>query len=132
MELVKYPRGRAHARAIDAPPIPEPDRHLEQASPPPADSEDAEWLGWRATDEFGRTVGRVEARIGDQWLIVRDRRAHHLLVPAVEAIAGGDAVFLPYPHEQIDAAPQVGKGEEEVSEALLQEAWRHYATTPET
>ncbi len=116
MQLAKFPRGREHARAIDAAPIPDPhgsghDGGAEQpvdGEAPPA----VEWIGWKVTDELGRTVGRVEGMTGAEWLVVRDRRRRHVLAPAGEAIAGGTYVFLPYDSELISAAPQLPDGAE--------------------
>ncbi len=116
MQLAKFPRGREHARAIDAAPIPDPhgpghddaDEHQVEDENPAA----VEWIGWKVTDELGRTVGRVEGTTGAEWLVVRDRRRRHVLAPAGEAIAGGTYVFLPYDSDLIAAAPQLPEGAE--------------------
>lgn len=133
MHLVKIPRGREGARPIDANPVAQPHKeshiatqlHPHGDEPPPQAAEG--WVGWKAVDEFGRTVGRIEGLVGDDWLIVRDRRGHHLLAPTAEAIAGGSRVFLPYEHGVIASAPQI-ESFEEVDPAALDRARRHYST----
>ena len=131
MQLAKFPRGRAHARSIDATPVRHPhgadhlatQRHSHGHGPRPV--VDTEWIGWKVTDALGRTVGRVEGTLQPDWLIIRDRRGHHFLAPAEEAIAGGSSVFLPYDHDLIAHAPQVD-GEEMPPPERLEEARRHY------
>lgn len=132
MYLEKVPRGREGARPIDAPPVAHPHGpshiatqihpHGYEPPPPQLDS----WVGWKATDEFGRTVGRIEGLVGDDWLIVRDRRGNHFLVPAADAIAGGASVFLPYEHDVIVSAPQV-RSFDEVEQGAIEAAREHYA-----
>ena len=124
MDLEKQRRGVPHARSFATAPVSHAKHHSEPARPQAPIGPD--WVGWRVTDEFGRTVGRVEGTIGDEWLIIRDRRLHHALAPAWDAIAGAEAVFLPYPYELIEAAPRLGPGQTEVSGAVLESAQRHY------
>jgi hypothetical protein len=132
MHLDKIPRGREGARPIDANPVAHPhgpshiatQLHLHGDEPPPQATE--AWIGWKAVDEFGRPLGRIEGLVGDEWLIVRDRRGHHLLAPTADAIAGGARVFLPYEHDLIVAAPQVTNFDE-VEPAAIEDARAHYA-----
>ncbi len=95
----------------------------------PTDAEITEWIGSRATDEFGKSVGRIEDvyRVGEklQWLLVRHRRSHHFLAPVRDAVGSGGSVFLPYTAEVIETAPEVVPGEE-ASEAVLKAATDHY------
>jgi hypothetical protein len=132
MNLVKIPRGREGARPIDAHPVAHPHgpSHIEtqlypHGGEPPAQAAEA-WIGWKAVDEFGRSAGRIEGLVGDEWLIVRGRRGHHFLAPTHDAIAGGAQVFLPYEHDLIISAPEVTSFEE-VEPAAIDEARRHYA-----
>ena len=131
MQLAKYPRGREHARSIDATPVRHPhgSDHLATEAAPhgfePGPVIDTEWIGWKVTDALGRTVGRVEGTLQPDWLIIRDRRGHHFLAPATEAIAGGSSVFLPYDQELITQAPEVD-GEEVPDPETLALARRHY------
>ena len=128
MELVKYPRGRAHARAIDATPVPGRDHHPSHEQPASPRPGPVAWIGWRVTDELGYTIGRVEHLVGEDWLVLGDRRSHHLLAPTAEAIGGGDAVFLPYPHDLIESAPRLADGATDAPEYVLQRAREHYAS----
>ena len=121
---LEHPRGVPHARSYAAAPIGHGKHHAESAGSGTPIGPD--WVGWRVTDQLGRTLGRVEGTIGDEWLIIRNRRLQHVLTPVADAIAGGEAVFLPYPSDLIDSAPRVGPGQTEVSEAVLESARRHY------
>lgn len=133
MHLDKIPRGREGARSINADPVAHPHGpshiatqvHPHGYEPPPQFTEG--WVGWKATDEFGRAIGRIEGLVGDEWLIVRDRRGHHFLVPTANAIAGGSTVFLPYEHDTIVSAPQV-ESFDEVDPSAIEAARRHYAS----
>jgi len=121
MQLDLIPRGRRHPRAIDAAPVPEPHGpgHEYTVAAP-------DWTGWKVTDEFGRTIGKVESAAHPDWLVVRDRRGRHLLAPTAEAIAGGDSVFLPYEADLIAAAPRLD-GAEAPDEAIAAAARVHYS-----
>jgi hypothetical protein len=122
MQLARHPRGRAHARTFEDAQV----RHRDYGGAyPPPEAVGSDWIGWRVTDETGRTAGRVEGTINDQWLIIRDRRSHRLIAPSTEAIAGGEAVFLPYSHELIYSAPEV-ESEESIDRELLERARRHF------
>lgn len=122
MQLARYPRGRPHARKFDDAPVRRHEYGEARRMPQPIGSD---WIGWRVTDEMGRMAGRVEGTIDDRWLIIRDRRSHRLIAPTAEAIAGGEAVFLPYPHELIHSAPEV-ESEAAIDSALLERARRHF------
>ena len=132
--------GHFPVRPLDA----APKRHLkedEEGAEPEAPStrgrlsheptvdEAASWVGWKATDELGRSIGKVEdvyAVDGSpQWLLIRHKRSHHFLAPLADAIAGGDQVFLPYDHETIGSAPEVDPGTAP-SELILAAARDHY------
>ncbi len=101
--------------------------HLQ--SHPPTDEELLAWVGWRATDELGRALGRVEDayRVGEQlrWLLIRSRRTHHLLVPVRDAVGSEGSVFLPYTHEQLVSAPEVKSGTV-LADRTLKAAAEHY------
>ena len=195
MRLVKFPRGRDHARSIDAVPVPDPQgpgheytegivRAPEQETPtliaappahdvaaapeglplaappvsmPPAPAPvrtrasvqtrvppprpaprigptpapapeapaETDWTGWKVTDEFGRTVGKVESTEHPEWLVIRDRRGRHLLAPSYRAIGGGESVFLPYGADLIHAAPRLD-GAGAPDEATAAAARAHY------
>lgn len=97
----------------------------------PTVEEASAWVGWKATDEFGRSIGKVEDvyEIEGQplWLLIRHKRSHHFLAPLEDAIAGGDQVFLPYDHETIGSAPEVDPGQP-ANEIVLAAARQHYAS----
>jgi len=121
MQLDLIPRGRRNPRAIDAAPVPEPHgpgHEYTLATP--------DWTGWKVTDEFGRTIGKVESAAHPEWLVVRDRRGRHLLAPSAEAIAGGESVFLPYEADLIAAAPRLD-GAGAPDEATAAAARVHYS-----
>jgi len=118
---------------VHAPPDPaadlEPGAAVATAEPPAPEPETlavADWTGWKVTDEFGRTVGKVESAAHPEWLVVRDRRGRHLLAPSAEAIAGGESVFLPYEADLIAAAPRLD-GAGAPDEATAAAARVHYS-----
>ena len=128
MQLAKYPRGRERARGFDAEPI---GRSLHARPPqapqplPTGPTASTELVGRRVSDAFGKTVGRVEGTIQPDWMIIRHGRNHHLLAPVAEAVVGGEAVFLPFPTEAIEAAPEVDPGEP-IPATALRAANEHY------
>lgn len=91
------------------------------------------WVGNRVSDELGRSVGKVEdvLSLGGsiEWLLIRHRRAHHLLAPIVGAAANGRTVFLPYTLETIAGAPEVDPGRTADPETLAR-ARAHYGLSP--
>jgi hypothetical protein len=101
---------RGHDRTPGGTEGPPPGYPTEQEDPADSPSPEPvpgdEWVGWRVTDELGQSVGRVEGTDGKRWLVVDQGPERRVLVPTAEAIACGDTVFLPYPHELIDSAPQ--------------------------
>ena len=113
-EHAEAPGERVAVPIVHAPaePEPEPDAGVavataEPPAPEPETIAAPDWTGWKVTDEFGRTVGKVESASHPEWLVVRDRRGRHLLAPSAEAIAGGESVFLPYEADLIAAAPRL-------------------------
>lgn len=131
--------GHEPVRPLDAPPKRHPDDDVadphaalfktRRFSHEPTADEAASWVGWKATDELGRSIGKVEDvyAVGDEpkWLLIRHRRSHHFLAPLGDAIGGGDQVFLPYDHETIETAPEVDPGTP-ASDAVLAAAREHY------
>lgn len=126
MDLEKHPYVQPPEDGLETPTPSEQEPQHERPRPAPIG---AYWVGRSVTDELGCTVGRVEGTVADQWLIVRDRRRQHLLAPVDEVIAGHDAVFLPFSHELIESAPQLGEGELLVGEGVLEAARAHYGGT---
>lgn len=131
MDLAKYPRGHAHARRFDDPPAPhaDPEHHPPgTAGGPAAVAVPAhEWVGWRVTDELGRTIGRVEHVLDDdQWLVVGDRRSRRRLIPAEDAIAGNDSVYVPYSQELVESGPELSEAYDG-DPAATAAAREHYA-----
>jgi hypothetical protein len=123
MQLVKFPRGRENARAIDAAPVPHPHGPGHYYTEGPAEPD---WTGWKVTDEFGRAVGKVESAEHPEWLVVRDRRGRHLLAPSAGAIGGNESVFLPFEANLISSAPRLGNPDEP-DEATAAAARSHYS-----
>ncbi len=115
--------GHDPVRPLDAAPVRQPINEdaavevpgAERLSHEPTVEEVISWVGFKATDEMGRSVGRVEdvyAVDGNpEWLLIKHRRSHHFLAPLAEAVGGGDQVFLPYDRETIESAPEVDPGE---------------------
>lgn len=92
------------------------------------------WVGNRATDSFGSSLGRVEdvwvdADSGEPaWLLIREGRfggGKHKLVPFDGATAGGGQVLLPYARDVVRSSPEIGA--QEILTAALGERLRaHY------
>ena len=99
---------------------------LAEPAPEPEAPAEPDWKGWKVTDEFGRTVGKVESAEHPEWLIVRDRRGRHLLAPSAGAIGGNEAVFLPYEADVISAAPRLDD-DGEPDETIAAAARAHYS-----
>lgn len=101
--------------------------HLQ--SHPPTDEEITSWIGFKATDEFGTGIGKVEDiyRVDGklQWLLIRHRRSHHFLAPVANAVGSNGSVFLPYTQDVVESAPEVEPGESAPDEALAAAA-EHY------
>lgn len=101
--------------------------HLQ--SHPPTDEEITSWIGFKATDELGSGVGKVEDvyRVDDrlEWLLIRHGRSHHFLAPVASAVGSNGTVFLPYTQEVLESAPEIEPGEEAPEEALAAAA-EHY------
>ena len=95
----------------------------------PTEEEITSWIGSKATDEFGKAVGKVEDvyRVGEalEWLLIRHRRSHHFLAPVKNAVGGDGTVFLPYTAEVIETAPEVQPGTT-AEEEILAAAADHY------
>jgi len=129
--------GHYPVRPLDAVPKPirDEDAEIREAADPPdfthepTVDEAAAWVGWKAIDEQGRSVGKVEDVYSveghPEWLLIKHRRSHHFLAPLGDAIAGGDQVFLPYDHETIESAPEVDPGTP-ANEMILARAHEHY------
>lgn len=101
--------------------------HLQAQAP--TEGEIRSWIGNKATDEFGRGVGKVEEvyREGEElrWLLIRHRRSHHFLAPVANAVGSGGMVWLAYTQDVIESAPQVQPGSRPSDEALAAAA-KHY------
>ena len=95
----------------------------------PTEEEITSWIGSKATDEFGKSVGKIEDvyRVGEklEWLLIRHRRSHHFLAPVLDAVGGEGSVFLPYTSEMIESAPEVRPGRLADEETLVAAA-DHY------
>ena len=86
------------------------------------------WKGCKLDDIDGATVGKVEGAYVDsetgnrEWLLARmGRFGHHCLVPARDAVAAGDHVWVPHARDHIRRAPrqEPGKGLEREAEQQL-------------
>ena len=80
---------------------------------PPLD-EVASWAGFRLDDVNGGHVGKVEGVLIDteggspEWLLTRmGRFGHHTAVPARDAVAAVQKVWVPYTRDQMRQAPKV-------------------------
>ncbi len=106
-----------------------PRRFHDLSAHAPTDEEITGWIGHKATDEFGKAVGKVEDvyRVGEklEWLLIRHRRSHHFLAPVRNAVGGEGTVFLPYTAEKIESAPEVKPGST-AEEEILAAAAAHY------
>ena len=90
----------------------------ERATRPSAAEEILGWVGARLDDMGGAGVGKVEglyvdAQTGEPvWLLVRvGRFGRHSLVPALDAVAGGGHVWVPYAREVLRGAPKIDPGQ---------------------
>lgn len=130
--------GHIPVRRKDAAPVRQPQSEeapsvpgIERLSHRPTADEVLSWVGWNATDEMGRSVGKVEDIYAvdgrPEWLLIKHRRNHHFLAPLAEAIGGGDRVFLPYPHEVLGSAPEIDPGSD-ADERVIATALEHYQT----
>ncbi len=129
--------GHEPVRPLDAAPVRQPKDEeiaadvpgIERLSREPTTDEVVSWVGFKATDEMGKSIGRVEdvyaVEGSPQWLLIKHKRSHHFLAPLQDAITGGDQVFLPYDHETIESAPEVDPGEH-ASDAVPSAAREHY------
>ena len=134
--------GHFPVRRKDAAPVRQPQSEespevpgVERLSHEPTADEVVSWVGWKATDEMGKSIGKVEdvyAVEGQpEWLLIKHKRSHHFLAPLDEAIGGGDQVFLPYTHEVIETAPEVDPGVP-ASEVVIAAAREHYLAAKST
>jgi sporulation protein YlmC with PRC-barrel domain len=71
------------------------------------------WAGHQLDDRSGTAVGRIEGVLVDaergavEWLLVRSGRfGQRALVPARDAVAAVDRVWVPFDAERIRAAPK--------------------------
>lgn len=71
------------------------------------------WSGYKLDDLTGHAVGKVEGAYVDEssgrpeWLLARmGRFGHHCLVPARDAVAAAERVWVPYTRDQIRKAPR--------------------------
>jgi hypothetical protein len=95
----------------------------------PTDEEITSWIGAPVTDEFGKSVGKVEDvyRVDGrlEWLLIKHRRSHHFLAPVRDAVGDRNKLFLPYTADQIESAPEVEPGRP-ADEDTLAAAAEHY------
>lgn len=95
----------------------------------PTDEEIMAWIGAPVTDEFGKSVGKVEDvyRVDDrpQWLVLKHRRSHHFLAPVKDAVGDRNKLFLPYTADVIESAPEVTPGRP-ADEDTIAAAVEHY------
>ena len=71
------------------------------------------WSGYKLDDLTGHAVGKVEGVYVDEssgrpeWLLARmGRFGHHCLLPARDAVAAAERVWVPYTRDQIRKAPR--------------------------
>jgi hypothetical protein len=71
------------------------------------------WLGWQVDDLVGARVGTVQEVLRDPetdltWLVVAMGRITRqvTLVPATDAMAGGEHVWVPIERDRVRAAPR--------------------------
>ena len=71
------------------------------------------WSGHKLDDLTGHAVGKVEGAYVDEssgrpeWLLARmGRFGHHCLIPARDAVAAAERVWVPYTRDQIRKAPR--------------------------
>lgn len=71
------------------------------------------WAGYKLDDLTGHAVGKVEGVYVDdssgrpEWLLARmGRFGHHCLLPARDAVAAAERVWVPYTRDQIRKAPR--------------------------
>jgi len=128
--------GHIPVRPKDAAPVRQPQSDetpdvpgIERLSHEPTVDEVVSWVGWSATDEMGKAIGKVEDVYAveghPEWLLIKHKRNHHFLAPLDEAIGGGDQVFLPYARDVIESAPEVDPGAE-ANEMVVAAAREHY------
>ena len=72
------------------------------------------WTGYKLDEIGGSSVGKVEGAYVDEetgrveWLQARmGRFGHHCLVPARDAVAGVERVWVPYSRDEIRKAPRI-------------------------
>jgi sporulation protein YlmC with PRC-barrel domain len=75
------------------------------------------WVGKQLEDAAGTAVGKIDAVLADEssgtveWLAVRAGRfGHRALVPARDAVAAVDSVWVPFEAATIRAAPKPPAG----------------------
>ncbi|MDX6581715.1 MAG: hypothetical protein QOI10_899 [Solirubrobacterales bacterium] len=94
----------------------------------PASPEDSlSWAGYQLDDRAGEALGKVEGVLIDaqngsvEWLLLRSSRfGQRALVPARDAVAAVDRVWVPFDGEQIRSAPKVsGTGLTQADELAL-------------
>jgi hypothetical protein len=99
----------------------------------PTDDEITAWIGAPVTDEFGKSVGKVEDvyRVGDrlEWLLIKHGRSQHLLAPVKDAVGDRNKLFLPYTSDHIESAQKVVPGRP-ADEDTLATAAEHYGLGP--
>jgi sporulation protein YlmC with PRC-barrel domain len=91
-------------------------------------------MGRDVLDRDGKTIGQVECFYNDketgrpEWIGVFTGtfRTHHFLVPVEGATREATGLRVPWPKEQVHAAPDYGKPDEPISEEMEREAYRHY------
>ena len=81
-------------------------------------AESQAWTGSQLDDRAGEALGKVEGVLIDavdgavEWLLVRSGRfGQRTLVPARDAVAAVDRVWVPFDGDRIRAAPKASGGE---------------------
>ena len=76
------------------------------------------WVGHQLDDRAGEALGKVEGVLIDaidgsvEWLLARlGRFGQRALVPARDAVAAVDRVWVPFDAERVRAAPKASGGE---------------------
>lgn len=123
------------APAAESPPA---ETNAAEATGPTRD-EATSWTGYRLDDLGGASVGKVEGAYVDEktgrveWLWARmGRFGHHCLVPARDAVAGVERVWVPYSRDEIRKAPRI-EPNRPLERDRERELLEHYGVgTPET
>jgi sporulation protein YlmC with PRC-barrel domain len=101
------------------------------AEAPTSPEQTQSWVGHQLDDRSGEALGKVEGVLIDaidgsvEWLLLRPGRfGQRALVPARDAVAAVDRVWVPFDAERVRAAPKAPGGDLTQADELAQLA--HY------